>query len=158
MSSRCLATDALMLAPWKIFPGVCSFMHCCTTGVIKLFPWRKAILNQRHVNDRIPRVATTMAEVKKKTTIKIWVYHHCYMFIQSMLGKSHAVLDILKYMNSPAEPGTGQPFQRQSNLRCSPTWSLISISEATSTIEGTISLKCIPYFRSGNLNHDLYHM
>lgn len=39
MSSRCLATDALILAPWKIFPGVCSFMHCCTIiKIIKLFP------------------------------------------------------------------------------------------------------------------------
>lgn len=52
MSSRCLATDTLMLAPWKIFPGVCSFMHCCTTGIRKLFLWGKIIVNQRQAGNK----------------------------------------------------------------------------------------------------------
>lgn len=79
--------------------------------------------------------------------------HRCYMFVQSVLGKNCANSGHAELYKQPCrvrqncsdsddeEPGIGQSFQRQPNLRCSPTWALISVSEATSAVEKNISLK-----------------
>lgn len=121
MSSRCLATDALMLAPWKIFPGVCSFMHCCTTGVIKLLPWRKVMLNERHAKARLPGVAVTTAEAEKseRSTTATGLHRACRARI-AQPWTHRSVRTVLRGQAGDVadrEPGTGQLLLKDSLAR-----------------------------------------
>lgn len=121
----------------KIFPGVCSFIHCCTTGIIKLFPWRKAILNQRHAHDKIIRLTSTMAETKNHPSIPAMLH------VGSELDKNLAGPDALKLMHSAGSTvciyrwGAGT---RHPSARCSSTRALISNSEAILTREANLTL------------------
>lgn len=123
----------------KIFPGVCSFIHHCTTEIIKPFPWRKATLNQRHAHDKI---TSTMAGTKNHLSIPTLLH------VWSELDKSRPGPDALKLMHSPGSTvciyrwgdGTSQPIQRQPSPRCSSTRALISNSEAILTRETNLTL------------------
>lgn len=121
MSSRCLATDALILAPWKIFPGVCSFMHCCTIiKIIKLFPWRKTTLNQRHASNKntqsscnhgrskrskVNTTAMCLCRVCWERSLLSWIRWNLWTALQSQAG-----------LVSQQKSGTDQLSQRQSEM------------------------------------------
>lgn len=144
MSSRCLATDALILAPWKIFPGVCSFMHCCTIiKNIKQFPWRKTILNQRHASNKNTQSSCNHGRKGPRLTPLLCVCAECAGKDPCCPGHVGVYEQPFRVRQdwSPSRSLGQTNFSKHSLRWCSLVWASISFSETTSAVGTNVSLK-----------------